>query len=82
METTDDIVGGHNGTGVGNLTYYGEGFVDQAFLLDGNGDYVEVPDALDLKFCPTCPLTNRLVSISDRKQWSYASDRQTRRICM
>jgi hypothetical protein len=41
----NDVVGGHNGTLVGGT--FGPGFqgTDQAFLLDGIDDYVQVPNA-------------------------------------
>src|SRR5262249_29383076 len=41
----NDMVGGHNGTLVGGT--FGPGFqgTDQAFLLDGIDDYVQVPNA-------------------------------------
>ena len=38
-----DIVGGNHGTLVGDATF-GDGMVNQAFDLDGNGDFVQVND--------------------------------------
>src|SRR5262249_9672698 len=41
----NDVVGGHNGALVGGT--FGPGFkgTDQAFLLDGRDDFVQVPNA-------------------------------------
>jgi hypothetical protein len=46
----NDVVGGHNGTLVDGT--YGSGFkgTDQAFLLDGINDYVQVPNASTWNF--------------------------------
>jgi hypothetical protein len=46
----NDVVGGHNGTLVGGT--YGPGFkgTDQAFLLDGIDDFVQVPNAAAWNF--------------------------------
>src|SRR5580698_1002953 len=38
----DDIIGGNNGTAVGNLTYI-NGEVGQAFVFDGSTSYITVP---------------------------------------
>ena len=38
----NDIIGGNDGTLVGGATYTG-GMVNEAFSLDGNGDYVSAP---------------------------------------
>ncbi len=40
---TDDIQGGNNGTLQGNAAF-APGQVEEAFSLDGDGDFVEVPD--------------------------------------
>jgi len=42
--TATDAVGGHDGTLMGDATF-AAGRVGQAFSLDGNGDYVSVPDS-------------------------------------
>jgi hypothetical protein len=47
--TADDIVGGRDGMLRGNATT-GAGLVDRAFILDGDGDYVEVPHDPALNF--------------------------------
>jgi hypothetical protein len=41
--TTSDAVDGHDATLHGDATF-GPGLVGQAFVLDGNGDFVSVPD--------------------------------------
>lgn len=41
--STADIVGGHDAVLHGNASF-GEGLVEQAFLLDGDGDFVAVAD--------------------------------------
>jgi hypothetical protein len=46
---SDDIVAGRNGIFMGDATT-GAGLVGDAFVLDGDGDYIEVPDALVLNF--------------------------------
>jgi len=46
---SDDIVAGRNGSFIGDATT-GPGLVGDAFVLDGDGDYIEVPDALVLNF--------------------------------
>ncbi len=43
-----DIVGGHNGTLVGNTTY-AAGKVGQAFSFDGTAGWVDIPDAPELR---------------------------------
>lgn len=40
--STDNIVGGRDAVLHGNASF-GEGLVDQAFILDGDGDFVSVP---------------------------------------
>jgi hypothetical protein len=52
---TDDIIGGNNGTFSGNFSF-SPGEVGQAFSFDGSS-YVEVPDAANLNFAPTAPIT-------------------------
>lgn len=53
----DDIVGGNNGTLVGDTFYVASSF-DEAFFLDGSGDWIEVMDTTgDLDFEPTSPVT-------------------------
>jgi concanavalin A-like lectin/glucanase superfamily protein len=47
--TTDDIIGGRNATLHGNASV-GLGFVQEAFLLHGNGDFVSVTDDPTLDF--------------------------------
>jgi hypothetical protein len=44
---TKDIVGGHDGILRDNATF-GRGLVGRSFLLDGDGDFVEVPDDQDV----------------------------------
>jgi hypothetical protein len=46
--TTADTVLGNDGQLFGNATF-AAGMVGQGFKLDGVGDYVEIPDSLDLK---------------------------------
>jgi len=45
----DDIIGGHTGVLVGDATF-DEGLVGEAFSLDGNGDFINIPhnEELDL----------------------------------
>jgi hypothetical protein len=45
----DDIIGGYNGVLVGDATF-DEGLVGEAFSLDGNGDFINIPhnEELDL----------------------------------
>lgn len=47
--TTQDSIGGRNAALRGDATF-GVGLVDQAFVLDGDGDFVEVPDNLAFNF--------------------------------
>ena len=42
--TAVDVVGGHDGTLIGNATF-ATGEAGQGFSLDGDGDYVSVPDS-------------------------------------
>src|SRR5262249_41249676 len=42
----NDIIGGHNGTVFGNVTF-AQGKVDQAFLLDGTSGYIDLGDTFD-----------------------------------
>ena len=51
-----DIEDGNNGT-VQNGAGFAAGFVGQAFRLDGVDDFVNVPDAANLDFSPTGPMT-------------------------
>jgi hypothetical protein len=44
-----DVVGGHDAMLRGDATF-AEGVAGQAFSLDGDGDFVEVPDTPDLNF--------------------------------
>lgn len=46
---TKDVVGGHDCLLRGDATF-AEGLVGQAFSLDGDSDFVEVPDAPELNF--------------------------------
>ena len=52
---TDDIIDGNNGT-LQTCVTFAEGEVGQAFSFDGSR-YVEVPDAANLDFGPTAPIT-------------------------
>lgn len=47
--SADDIAGGQNAVLFDNVTF-GPGLVDRAFLLDGDGDFVEVPPNPALNF--------------------------------
>jgi hypothetical protein len=46
---TEDIISYRNGIFMGDATT-GSGLVEQAFILDGDGDYIEVPDDPALNF--------------------------------
>ncbi len=57
-----DIVGGHNGTLLNGATF-APGEVGQAFTFTTDGQVVAVPDAPELSFGPTSPMTVAL--------WAY-----------
>ncbi len=61
----DDIIGTNNGTLMNGATF-ASGMVGQAFSLDGVDDYVLVPDAPNLNFASTSPLTIYM--------WAYLTD--------
>ena len=61
----DDIIGINNGTLMNGATF-ASGMVGQAFSLDGVDDYVLVPDAPNLNFASTSPLTIYM--------WAYLTD--------
>ena len=53
----DDIINDNAGTLRGSATF-APGQIDQAFSVDGNaGSFVEVPDAPNLNFSPTSPIS-------------------------
>ena len=61
----DDIIGTNNGTLMNGATF-ASGMVGQAFSVDGVDDYVLVPDAPNLNFASTSPLTIYM--------WAYLTD--------
>src|SRR5206468_3302542 len=58
----NDFAGSNNGTLMNGATF-AAGKVGQAFSLDGVNDVVQVPDAANLDFAPTAPMTVEL--------WAY-----------
>jgi hypothetical protein len=66
----NDMQGTNQGTLKGNAGFT-LGKVGQAFLLNGNtGSIVEVPDALNLNFTPTSPMTIELWARKTSTQWA------------